>query len=466
MIIKMMIQCLSLVLFGFFSYLFFSKILGVKKSHKIALTIIVIYLIFIDYIFLGRVMYNILVNQVSSNLGFNLIYFFQTSVSQICLIIIVIYLFKGDILKKIAVCTTYLIIWQLVEYAVTTAFQRGFDLIAGDTQGGIPLLTYCLIELIRYAITCFLLYIIPKKCGNLSYNLPKKMSIFIFIPSIFILFISEFVVLVCNQIQVFNLLYNLEQTPNSPMLYKNIDVVIIFVIAVMGLCVNLIIVFGINNEVKQLLTGQQLEMQISHYQDLEANNEKMRSFRHDMKNHMITILGLLKANDTAAAEGYMSKLINESGLFLEKVQSGNKAVDALLSTKFMMALNYNVAINCDIKVPELVGVSDFDLCTILGNSIDNALEACQRVDDSDKRFISIQSSVVKSYFLLQIKNSTDDKEMSTDTLKSKKEHTELHGIGVESIKAAILKSGGMMDINLDDYIFSLSVMLPIGHLEH
>lgn len=202
-----------------------------------------------------------------------------------------------------------------MEYAVTSVFQRAFDLITGNTTGEVPLLIFNMMEFLRYGITCFLLYFIPKKCGNLSCNLPKKISIFLFIPSLFILSVTEFVIFICNQIRVFNLLYVLERTSNLPILYENIDVAIIFIVSVIGLCINLIVVFGINSEIKQLLIGQQLQMQVNHYVDLEANGERIKRLRHDMKNHMITILELLDCDDMNNVKEYMNKLISESGLF-------------------------------------------------------------------------------------------------------------------------------------------------------
>ena len=203
-------------------------------------------------------------------------------------------------------------------------------------------------------------------------------------------------------------------------------------------------------------------MQVDHYRDLEVNNQKLQSLRHDMKNHIITILGLLNYNDVITAKEYMNKLTEESGLFSESVQSGNKAVDALLNTKFIVASNYKIKLDCDIRIPKFGIISDFDLCIILGNSLDNALEACQRIGNSKGCFISIQSSIVKSYLVLQIKNSTDEKEMDKDSLRSKKNNPYNHGIGLESIKSTISKNHGTMDISIQDYIFSLSMMLPMN----
>lgn len=466
MIIKTAVQCLYLIIFGYFSFLFFSKILGTKKNPKAALTIIIIYLVFFDYLFLGRVFFEFLSKRAVYEIQYNLIYFLQITITQVLFTAIIIFLFKGDIFKKLAACIVYFIIWQLVQYVMLSSFQRCYDLIIGNTKGGqIPLLALILIELLRYFVTCFMLYIIPKKCGNLSCKLPEKISLLLFIPSLFILLITEFIVFVCNHVQVFHMLYVLNETPKAPFLFYNIDILIIVIISIMGLCSDIIIVFGINNEIKELFKREQLEMQVKHYEDLEENSEKLKALRHDMKNHMLTALGLLKDGHAVEAEKYMKSFISESCLFKDRIQSGNKAVDAIIEAKLVEAKKFNVSIKCNMKIPKLNHISDFDLCTILGNAIDNAIEACEKVEDN-KRFIVVESSVVRSYFLIEIKNSSCEKNMCIDTLKSKKDNKKIHGIGLENIRAAIIKNHGMININLENYIFSLSVMLPVNRLEH
>ena len=244
MILQEVIKYLNFVMFGFFSYVYFFRLLGVKKNAKVALITIVLYLIFFDYLFLGKIVYNILKEQFPSGLKYYLIYFFQITVSQICFTAIISALFKGDILKKIAVSTIYFVVCELVEYGVSPIFQRTLDLIVEHTKTEISPLIFTFISVLTYIITCILLHIISKFCKNLRSNLPKKILVLLCIPSLFILLMLEFVILICDKIQVFHMLYISELTSNFPLFYQTIDIAIIFVMAVMGLSANLIIVLG------------------------------------------------------------------------------------------------------------------------------------------------------------------------------------------------------------------------------
>lgn len=449
------------IVFGFFSFLFFSRLLGVKRNSRYVMLTVITYLVIFDHYIIGKILYRILESNIKSMFQQHFIYFIQVSLTQFCFTIIVIVFFKGDIFKKLAICIIYFIIWQLAAYSISPVCITIFDMATNFSMAQMPAIVTFLIVAFRYTVTCILLQVISKRCKDLSYSFPRKIAMMLLVPSLFILFISELIVLVCNEMHVFNVVHILEKNQGGALFYQKMDVVVVFITAFVGLCSDLIIVFGINNEIKQILNKQHLQMQLEHYRDLEANNQKLQRIRHDMKNHMITILGLLREEDITAAKEYMRDMAEESGIFTESIQSGNKAVDALINTKLLIAANNKTKLFCDIKLPKLQDISDFDLCVIIGNSIDNALEECQRIVEGKERFIYIESSVVKSYFVLQVKNSSAEKKMHKDTLLSKKENSELHGIGFENIKTTIAKNNGTMDVSVEDNVFMLSLMLPL-----
>lgn len=107
----------------------------------------------------------------------------------------------------------------------------------------------------------------------------------------------------------------------------------------------------------------------------------------------------------------------------------------LVNTKQTVAENLGIKFQCDLRVPTITKISDFDLCVLLGNALDNTLEACQRVLCSEEQFITIESCVVRGYLIIEIKNSVRVNELT--------------------------KHSGAMNLSSSDCVFGLSLMLPI-----
>lgn len=117
-----------------------------------------------------------------------------------------------------------------------------------------------------------------------------------------------------------------------------------------------------------------------------------------------------------------------------------------------------------MQIPRASGISEFDLCVIFGNLLDNALEACERMSGED-RFIHMQAGMAKTYFLLEIKNSTDSTVSFDATEKRKagmtqKGNTIEHGIGLQNVSDVVDQYNGSMNIEVEDGIFTVAILLP------
>ena len=123
-----------------------------------------------------------------------------------------------------------------------------------------------------------------------------------------------------------------------------------------------------------------------------------------------------------------------------------------------------------MQIPRASGISEFDLCIIFGNLLDNALEACERVA-GEGRFIHMQAGMVKSYFLLEIKNSTDStvsRGVSCDAVEMRgagvthKGNTIEHGIGLQNVSDVVNQYNGSMNLEAEDGTFTVTILLPRG----
>lgn len=139
---------------------------------------------------------------------------------------------------------------------------------------------------------------------------------------------------------------------------------------------------------------------------LKEQYSQSERLRHDMKNHIIALSGLFQNKEWEKLGNYLKKL-EEAGLECHGELTGNKAVDALLYDKRKWAERENVRWECEVQILSECCINEFDLCVLFGNLLDNALEACERIQSDESRFVHIKAGTVKKCFLIEVQNSMD-----------------------------------------------------------
>lgn len=219
-------------------------------------------------------------------------------------------------------------------------------------------------------------------------------------------------------------------------------------------------VFGMERIYLEQEKSSRCHAQIAVYQMLEEQYGQSERLRHDMKNHIIALSGLFLRKEWEKLGEYLK---NMEGSVLETGGdiTGNKAVDALLYQKRKQAEQGRIKWECDIQIPGVCCINAFDLCVLFGNILDNALEACGRLQVDASRFISVQARAVKKCFLLEAKNSMDHMEPYTEGV-SKKENPQKHGIGLQNIGDVVRKYHGVLKIEAENGVFAISVLIPLN----
>ena len=142
------------------------------------------------------------------------------------------------------------------------------------------------------------------------------------------------------------------------------------------------------------------------------------------------------------------------------VKSGNMMVDAILNSKLTLARRQGISINCKVRVPEKISVEDVDLCVILGNLMDNALEACRLIEERE-RFLRIYMTVNKSQLYLSIQNSARaEPDFDERNYITKKRGN--HGLGMKRVQAAVEKYHGYLNLANEPGIFAAEVTMPVA----
>ncbi|MGL4913427.1 MAG: sensor histidine kinase [Romboutsia sp.] len=214
---------------------------------------------------------------------------------------------------------------------------------------------------------------------------------------------------------------------------------------------------------KNEILNMQYDLQVNNLNQLEECQSDIRRISHDIHNHKIIIYNLIQNKDYDEALMYLDKFGSGFSNNTYEVFTNHKILNALFLKKKDVCTNYNVNFNIDINIPEKINISDFDLCIIIGNLVDNALEACKRIDASDVKYIHIKSKIINNNFIFEIKNNFNgsiniDKEKILTSKKNKLNH----GLGLTNVKSTISKYEGNCNLSFKDNEFTSLVMIPLN----
>ena len=183
--------------------------------------------------------------------------------------------------------------------------------------------------------------------------------------------------------------------------------------------------------------------------EAQARYEQTKSFRHDIKNHLSVLDGLLRSGDLEEGREYLKKLEAVSEALSFPYQTGNSVVDILLGEK--LGLAKEIASEVSLILPKPCGIDDFDLCVLFANALDNAIAAC-RANDGAKA-IRISGKQQGDFYMLTFENTCSDEPMPPA------------GTGLSNIKAVAEKYHGALLTEKNGRQFYLSVLLNISALQ-
>lgn len=197
---------------------------------------------------------------------------------------------------------------------------------------------------------------------------------------------------------------------------------------------------------------KQVGIQLRHYEKLEEMDREMRRFRHDYQNHMQSVLSLIKMGEYREAEDYILNLQSAKQKTEPLFTTGNRLADAILTDKSEM-LGENITIDYQGVIP--ASINNMDLCVVLSNSLDNAIEACREC--GFPCVISVSASTMHGYFVITVKNPTVNKNTFYDIPLTTKEDKNSHGIGLLNIKDTAERNEGKLSVKCENQIFEMSV---------
>ena len=197
-----------------------------------------------------------------------------------------------------------------------------------------------------------------------------------------------------------------------------------------------------------------------HCEEVENMYRQMRGVKHDLKHHIQTMKAHLIMNQYKELEEYLNELDEDLDIVDTVIKTGNIRIDAVLNSKLAVARARGININAKAIVPAELEINEVDIRVIIGNLLDNAIEACEKEKEKDKQFIRVYIDILKQQLYIYISNSmTDDIQKSGERYITTKNGS--HGFGLLRIDRVVKKYGGYLNRQHEEGVFATEIMLPL-----
>lgn len=244
--------------------------------------------------------------------------------------------------------------------------------------------------------------------------------------------------------------------PYSELVFK-----ILFVLSAVGVLVCIVYfvykLFAMSYQQTQIL--KQLNEQHANYENMLSSDQQLREFRHDYKNHMLVVTALLNAGKAEEASEYLERIKIQSGIAARQFSTGSFVADALLNNKNTLAFELGIEMSFSGTIPEK-GIEAADLCTVIGNLTDNAIDGTKTLPG--EKYIRVSSVFNSGFLVLTVENPVREKiEIKNNRVKTTKTDTKNHGIGLRNVEKIAEKYGGKLLLSCDDKEFTADISLKL-----
>lgn len=214
-----------------------------------------------------------------------------------------------------------------------------------------------------------------------------------------------------------------------------------------------------SKQIDKRIAAYQRELIETHYREVENMYRQIRGWRHDYRNH-IQMMKVLAANgDMDALKAYLDELDTDLNTVDTVVKTGNPMADAILNSKISLARSRNIPTQVDAHIPVKLKMSELDLCCIIGNLFDNAMEASMALPE-EKRLIRVYMDMKGTQLYISFTNFTAAKKLSKVGKGFKTSKGEGHGFGLVRVDDIVSRYDGYLSRNSEDGAFTTEILIP------
>lgn len=218
-----------------------------------------------------------------------------------------------------------------------------------------------------------------------------------------------------------------------------------------------------NDRLIQSITINQMEARQN--EEIINSTHSLRVFKHDIMNHMSILYKLVENGKNSDALKYIYQINNSIERTSYTISTGIIPIDCIMTAKLSKALDNNISIKHQIHFPANYNISDMDLCSLISNLLDNAIEANCKLDMT-KRRLEIEIKPYNNMLLLFISNSSNGIYLyggNGNLLTTKTSNKNEHGIGIKRINEIVKKYNGIIEFDPGTEIFSVSILFPLDN---
>ena len=214
-----------------------------------------------------------------------------------------------------------------------------------------------------------------------------------------------------------------------------------------------------SKQIDKRIAAYQRELIETHYREVENMYRQIRGWRHYYRNHIQMMKVLAASGDMDALKVYLDELDTDLNTVDTVVKTGNPMADAILNSKISLARSRNIPTQVDAHIPVKLKMSELDLCCIIGNLFDNAMEASMALPE-EKRMIRVYMDMKGTQLYISFTNFTAAKKLSKVGKGFKTSKGEGHGFGLVRIDDIVSRYDGYLSRNSEDGAFTTEILIP------
>lgn len=214
-----------------------------------------------------------------------------------------------------------------------------------------------------------------------------------------------------------------------------------------------------SKKMEKQIASYQHELIETHYREVDNMYRQIRGWRHDYRNHIQTMKAYAAAGDWDAIRRYLDLLDEDLTTVDTVIRTGNPMTDAILNSKISLAKAKGIDVTADAHIPVRLKSSEIDLCCILGNLFDNAIEASVRLPEG-QRMIRVYMDMRGTQLYISFTNLTADRKLKKEGGRFRSTKGEGHGFGLVRIDSIVERLDGYISRNSEDGAFTTEILLP------
>lgn len=197
----------------------------------------------------------------------------------------------------------------------------------------------------------------------------------------------------------------------------------------------------------------------THYAEVENMYRQIRGWRHDYRNHIQTMKAFAADGNMDAIKNYLDELDTDLSTVDTVIKTGNAMADAILNSKISLAKSKHIEVYAGAHIPLALKTSELDLCVIIGNLFDNAIEASLALPE-EKRLIRVYMDMKNTQLYISFTNFTASKKLKKVGNLFRTTKGENHGFGLVRIDAIVERLEGYISRNSEDGAFTTEILIP------